>query len=379
MLKKSFNFVAVILATVTIGLVACNNIGDMVNNTDTSVSKGPVSNNIRYFDSYEKLSREIYISFERATMPDLMRAPGQGSNDFVSFGELAEMAYEDVAQYQDEYKNIEEVRAAVAMYPDYLELVEDEDGEYYVEKKLSRSGVQYILNEDRMYQVGDTLIKFLDSVMLEAHFEHYETLQKVNNNNYYDFVVKPNSELGVTKFVGGCRCCNNPLCTGCCGGNWNFDYIGKEKENHDVKTINVNGINRDHKLTVIVRMHPVGGNRVIPLYIFEGRRKGLANLVWWAFGQDVKFDLTVTIGIIDIVSGSLVEEKYKTINKNGIAFLTDYCANCAKCTRSFLFPPTNTNQIYLEPYDIFVFVKTSGFARFNPDVGTILVPFNFEH
>jgi len=59
---------------------------------------------------------------------------------FNSFGKLADLTYGEVAKYQGYYKNIEEIKNAIAQYPDYRQLIEEqgEDGlEYSLETKFS--------------------------------------------------------------------------------------------------------------------------------------------------------------------------------------------------------------------------------------------------
>jgi len=185
---KKLIFLAAVAA---IGMVACNRIGDLVNNTDSSVSQNAPTNIMR-FDSYEALSREIDRTLEMMSMSDrLMKAPGQGTNGFVSFGELADMAYENVAQYQDDYQSIEEVRAAVAQHSNYLQLVQDENGEYSVETKLYESPTRYIVNKDRMYQVKDTLVKTLEEYTILTPEQNYTELLSINETNIDNYLTNP--------------------------------------------------------------------------------------------------------------------------------------------------------------------------------------------
>jgi len=189
---KKFSYFAVIFAA--IGMVACSKSSDLAN-TGSPVSQNAPKNIMR-FDSYEALSLAIERSLEMSMASNVMRAPGQEtSNGFVSFGELADMAYEEVAQYQDDYKSIEEVRAAVAQHSDYLQLIQDENGEYELETKLYQSPTKYIVNVDKMYQVKDTLVKTLEEYTILTPEKNYSELLKVNETNIDSYLN--NSEFVV--------------------------------------------------------------------------------------------------------------------------------------------------------------------------------------
>jgi len=365
---KKLIFLAAVAA---IGMVACNRIGDMVNNTDSSVSQNAPTNIMR-FDSYEALSREIDRTLEMMSMSDrLMRAPGQGTNGFVSFGELADMAYENVAQYQDDYKSIEDVRAAVAQHSNYLQLVQDENGEYFVETKLSHRATKYVINEDKMYQVQDTLIKVLENGIVQTTVDKYNKLMSINEENVLNFLGDKDIKVAMeTDLVYGQE--KEPEWP--CYSMGLVYHLNKIKMNYDVKTIKVGNYNRDHMLRVWVRIQFLSYTQETLSYMLEGFRKGIANRVYWAFGHDTKFDLTVTIAQASIYQTQAEDyiclPKY---NANGIASGFN---SKAQYIRSFL-PNANYMLEYLN-YNNNVFLRTRGYAHFTGEYSNVYVPFNFN-
>ena len=176
MKKLINNILAVVIA---IGFIACDKSDVIVINESVPQN---VPKNIMRFDSSESLLMAIERSLEMAALPAEMRLKrGNTSDEFVSFGELADMAYEEVALLQDEYQSLDEVRAAIAVYPDYLQLVDLGDGEYAVETKLYESATRYIINEEKMYQVEETLVKTLEEATIFTGVEKYGLLVNIND------------------------------------------------------------------------------------------------------------------------------------------------------------------------------------------------------
>jgi len=223
MSKLFTNFAAVLFtAALTIGMVACSKGSDLAN-TGSSVSQNAPKNIMR-FDSYEALSLAINRSLEMSMSPAAMRVPGQGtSNGFISFGEFADMAYEDVAQFQDDYKSIEEVRAAVAQHSDYLQLIQDENGDYTLETKLENSDLQYIVNDEYMLQVKDTLIKVLLNTEISDPVKNYEVLLGVNEAEIDKLVAKAQQVTATN--------------------DWEFQYEFTQQLNLPVNSINNSSVN----------------------------------------------------------------------------------------------------------------------------------------
>jgi hypothetical protein len=97
---------------------------------------------------------------------------------FNSFGKLADMAYNQVAERQDEYKSVEEIKKAIDEHSCYLQLIEEDKEEYSVETKLYRSVYRYILSTEQMYQVKDTLVKELENFVISTSEKNYKELLK---------------------------------------------------------------------------------------------------------------------------------------------------------------------------------------------------------
>lgn len=361
---KIFSIFAVVLAA--IGLVACNK-SDVVGVTDSSVrSKAPISKNIRYFENFdqvlEEIDKTISMSFEQLV-------EYEKSIGFNSFGKLADMAYEEVAKYQDEYKDVEEVRVAIAKYPEYLQLTQDEKEDYTVETKLPRRITKYIINEEKMYQVKDTLVKILENATVQASVDKYKELLSINEKNVLEFLNDKDIKVALDPYYGF----GEDNWYHCFPTGW-LNHLNKVKINEDVKTIKVGNYNRDHKLTVYVMIQFINYTEEKLSYMFEGRRKGIANKVYWGYFPDVKFDLTVTIAQSSGISTQVQDHPCLPVyNKNGIA-----SGHNSKYQHiGYFWSNYNGWEFSNLNYTCNVFLKTRGYAYFS-SYPSVYVPFNFN-
>ena len=267
-----------IATVVAISLVACNKKSDLVGNTDLSVSQNAPKNIMR-FDSYEALSLEIDRSLERASLPVMMRAKGE-TNGFVSFGTLADMAYEDIALMQDEYKSIEEVRAAVAKYPDYLQLIQDENGEYEVVEILENSSTRYIVNEDKMFQVQTDLVKTLDNYIVTTSVQNYKELLSVSERNIDSY--RNNSEFTITDNFSLESSAPQP-------------NLGKDESFEQVKKMG----GRDHRLRIKFYLEKYWAddnkNHKELRMCITHHRKGKWNLIYWQTKTNLNWNVSAMV------------------------------------------------------------------------------------
>jgi len=291
MSKIFTNFAAVLFtAALTIGMVACNKSSDVVN-TGSPVSQNAPKNIMR-FDSYEALSLAINRSLEMAMSQNVMKAPGQGTpNGFLSFGELADMAYEEVAQYQDDYKSIEEVRAAIAQHSDYLQLIQDENGEYELETKLYQSPTKYIVNVDKMYQVKDTLVKTLEEYTILTPEKNYSELLKVDETNINSYLNNPDflvvDNIGEV-IIPGQGNGNNPP-----PASLGRKLVGQKSDN--------GGSDKRHRrLTATFQIWTdiaFGYSNINEycLMTIKSQRKDMWNVCWYNWARPIDFDVTPEI------------------------------------------------------------------------------------
>lgn len=78
--------------------------------------------------------------------------------------------YSDIYWYS--FKSTEEIEAFFYENSDYLQLLDDGNGELELETKFFDRPDRYFLNEDGMYQVGDKVIKAFAEGTIVADVKH---------------------------------------------------------------------------------------------------------------------------------------------------------------------------------------------------------------
>ncbi len=97
------------------------------------------------------------------------RKTQETTQGFKSFGTLADEFYETVDPEQ--FKSIEEIQAFVAEHSDYLQLIQDENGEYTVEVVAYDNPYRYLANKDLEIKVDGKLCKVTEKAVVDAHTE----------------------------------------------------------------------------------------------------------------------------------------------------------------------------------------------------------------
>jgi hypothetical protein len=169
-MKNSFLFAA----AVAIGMSACNKAELADNNLPVKqkATFAPVSANIRVFNSDDDVLAEVNKISEMSFV-DLCAY--ENSIGFNSFGKNADFAYDILKEQDENFKSIADVRNALTTHSEYLQLLENNE-EYTLETKLYDSPFKYIVNNEKMYQVQDTLVKVLENAVISAPIENYEIL-----------------------------------------------------------------------------------------------------------------------------------------------------------------------------------------------------------
>jgi hypothetical protein len=309
-MKKYFLCVAV----AAIAMVACDKSDVAV--IEEYVPQN-VPKNIMRFDSSESLLMEIERSLERAALPaEISLRRGNIPNEFVSFGELADMAYEAVALFQDEYKSLDEIKAAIAAYPDYLQLVDLGDGEYAVETKLYESPTRYIINEEKMYQIEETLVKTLEEATIFTDVENYRLLVNINNaaiaNATYTENLKESIGLiSINENIHEVGFINDVVVIGQSikptlpivppptdpGPGRPSSHLGREVAPKPTEARDANG--RNNRLTVKVYIVPVFvSGATITEYVaidIRSHRKGTWGGFWWTMKRNIEYNIGVRV------------------------------------------------------------------------------------
>ena len=294
------------LALVAFGFMACDNNGVLDHKPDVPNNDfAPVASNIRVFSSADELTAEIdrtlamsleelYIhertlNLSASAGGSMLRTAGAG---FSSFGKIADMLYESIAENEDEY-TLEQVRALVSMHPEHLVLIKEEDGYYTFETRLFDSALRYIINEDRMFQMRDTLVKVLDSATIFTPKENFRELLAVTDANVAlvntdNFLVIPNRVPTINLPI-----LPPPPPTGTPRPNPN---LGRRILQQEDRTTNGNRRNRLWVDIEIATLHASGHHITEHVALrIRSHRTGIADRIFWRKERNNQYDITVQV------------------------------------------------------------------------------------
>ncbi|MDR2684218.1 MAG: hypothetical protein LBB53_02405 [Prevotellaceae bacterium] len=321
-------------------LTACDKKNEVLENNDKPAMQkiSAVKSDIRVFNSIDELSDEIDKTLAM-NFDELVAY--EKSIGFNSFGKLSDMAYQKVAEKEDDYKSVAEVKSVIKQnYVKYLQLIEDSTG-ISCETNLYLSPLKYIVNDNKIYQVNDTLVKVLSNATIFTLVDNYEDLLIINEENIESYTGKSAFSIVFNSFP------------------WPFipvkiNHLGKWRDFVDVKRIN----GRDHKLYVVLHVEPISSNQETMYYKFASRRKGIWNGVYWTWSRDIQYDITVTTGYS--TGNTVIDDdaiNFKWYNAGIVYNKHDYESRMTCINSNYLTIGTNT---YL--------VRTRGYASYSPNL-----------
>ncbi|MDR0829408.1 MAG: hypothetical protein LBN95_04750 [Prevotellaceae bacterium] len=313
-MKKVFIFAA----AVAIGMSACNKAELADNNLPVKqkATFAPVSANIRVFNSVDELTYEIN---KVLSMPLTDLCDYETSIGFNSFGKLADLAYQEVAVNEDNYKSVAEVANVIKGYSEYLQLLEDSTG-ITCETKLHNTPLRYIINDNQIYQMKDSLAKVLDSATIFTSVANYAILLNIGDDEIADISnnivtnYKENSLVVLGSVVTNRETYDivsvngnimygplDPIIIGPTHPfpNGNSYQCSKPSPNlgddfgvhYDYQS---NGSSRWKRLAVEVYMVQAWDKTYYACEKITSKRKGLANIIWWQWGRNINYDIGIT-------------------------------------------------------------------------------------
>jgi hypothetical protein len=165
-MKKIFVYCIVLVVVV---FSACNQENPITENEESCV-------NMLYFNSekemFAKLKNVIEMSGEE-------RLQWETKNGFKSFGIAAKDFYDSFDPEQ--FKSLEELKEYVAKNDKYLRLIE-ENGENTLETNLSESPFRYLVNTERLLQVGDNVYKAFEEKIIPIDVRYADMIKSMEMN-----------------------------------------------------------------------------------------------------------------------------------------------------------------------------------------------------
>lgn len=103
------------------------------------------------------------------------------SEGYKSFGRQCMEIYNNINP--EEFKSMEEIKSFVAANSEYLQLIEEENGDLTLEIALFRNPNRYLLNKDRMFQVGNRVYKAFEGATVSSEPKNTAILKDLGQNS----------------------------------------------------------------------------------------------------------------------------------------------------------------------------------------------------
>jgi hypothetical protein len=113
------------------------------------------------------------------------RSSWEKANGFASFGSKCDELYFSINP--EKFQTQEELFAFVEKNSDYLQLIEDETGEWTLETKLHVNPMRYFANEKMIFQIGDDVVKVFETSSVKTQMNNVDELIQLSSSNFDEY------------------------------------------------------------------------------------------------------------------------------------------------------------------------------------------------
>lgn len=121
---------------------------------------------------------------------DVERKKWEETLGFKSFATICNEFYFSINP--EEFSNIESLKNYVNINSEYLQLKQDETGDFTLEASLINDPIRYLLNRDRLFQIGDTVYKVLENSIIHSNIIYINKLKAINEGNFLNYIADEN-------------------------------------------------------------------------------------------------------------------------------------------------------------------------------------------
>jgi len=150
-------------------------------------SKNDPSTKILAFKNMEEYQQTLK---EVSSLSSDERVAWEDAKGFKSFGRVCDEIYSKIKP--EEFRNSDEIKTFVSKNSDYIQLVKGDDGEFSVESKLYSNSFRYLVNCDKLFQIGTDSYKVFESAIVSCKNEQIEQLKVINETNISSYERNPN-------------------------------------------------------------------------------------------------------------------------------------------------------------------------------------------
>lgn len=203
------------------------------------------------------------------------------NNGYKSFGKKSERIYKNIDI--ENISSVDELKAYVEKNKDYLRLSKNEDGEYVYETVLDGNPFRYIINEDRLFIIGNSVYKVFEDGVVSTDIENIDKLQAAKSLSVSNMSI--DCDLSITPLTV------KNICNGSKDSEYNCGTSATARATDD----------RDRtKIEISIGFLDVEGNEVDPpMTIFENRifirpyKRTLG--IWYWCSRTISCDLKIAV------------------------------------------------------------------------------------
>jgi len=173
---------AVLAITFTFALTSCSKNEDALATVQNS------KQDILTFKTVDEFNETVQ---KVNSMKPEERIAWENSKGFKSFGTICDEFYKTIEPQN--FKTIEDVNTFVASNSDKIQIYENKAGDKYCEVQEFDNSARYLMNEDRMFIVGDSVIKEFSEGRVSTNVANIDVLRKVKS--FSDLKVKSTSVI----------------------------------------------------------------------------------------------------------------------------------------------------------------------------------------
>ncbi|NLA25523.1 MAG: hypothetical protein GX879_11215 [Bacteroidales bacterium] len=133
--------------------------------------------------SYEEFSNKL---IEIVSMSPEERKNYEISNGYMSYGRYCDEFYNSIDFEQ--FKSQEDIIAFVIANKEYLNLIDEGNGEYTVDVKYNEKFMRYMCGVNKIFIVKDSAYKILEDKFISCSFNNIEELNNITEANYQSYI-----------------------------------------------------------------------------------------------------------------------------------------------------------------------------------------------
>ncbi|WP_296622640.1 hypothetical protein [Marivirga sp.] len=179
---------ALLALTIIISFTSCNNEIE-------NLKIEPDQSSMLVFETTEDFNQAVTESVEIpvAELEDWVKAKG-----INSFGVEALKRYNSINF--EELSSEEELMSIIEENKDYL-VLEEIENEFYLETKYHNQANRFVINQDRLVQIGDKVHKIFKNGELKGSLEEIESLKSVSEEQFDQLIKEENETFNGLEIV----------------------------------------------------------------------------------------------------------------------------------------------------------------------------------